>query len=45
MRVLASVRVNVGGLVLLYSSSRPLARKVAAFRDFLVQVTQREWIG
>jgi len=28
-----------------YSSTRPLARKVAAFRDFLVEVTQREWVG
>jgi hypothetical protein len=39
------VRVDVGGLVLLYSSARPLARKVAAFRDFLVEVTRREWVG
>jgi DNA-binding transcriptional LysR family regulator len=45
VRVLSSVRVNVGGLVLLYSSTRPLARKVAAFRDFLVEVTPREWVG
>lgn len=44
-RVLPSLRVSVGGLVLLYSSIRPLARKVAAFRDFLVDVTQREWVG
>jgi DNA-binding transcriptional LysR family regulator len=45
VRVLPSVRVNVGGLVLMYSSTRPLARKVAAFRDFLVDVVQREWVG
>ena len=45
VRVLPSVRVNVGGLVMLYSSTRPLARKVAAFRDFLVEVTQKEWVG
>jgi DNA-binding transcriptional LysR family regulator len=45
VRVLPSVRVNVGGLVMLYSSTRPLARKVAAFRDFLVEVTRREWVG
>jgi DNA-binding transcriptional LysR family regulator len=45
VRVLPSVRVNVGGLVLLYSSTRPLARKVAAFRDFLVEVMKREWVG
>jgi DNA-binding transcriptional LysR family regulator len=45
VRVLPSVLVNVGGLMLLYSSTRPLARKVAAFRDFLVDVIQREWVG
>jgi DNA-binding transcriptional LysR family regulator len=45
VRVLPSVGVNVGGLVLLYSSTRPLARKVAAFRDFLVEVTRREWVS
>jgi len=45
VRVLPSVRVNVGGLAMLYSSTRPLARKIAAFRDFLVQVVQREWVG
>jgi DNA-binding transcriptional LysR family regulator len=45
VRILPSVRVNAGGLVLLYSSTRPLARKVAAFRDFMVDVTQREWVG
>jgi DNA-binding transcriptional LysR family regulator len=45
VRVLPSVKVNVGGLVMLYSSTRPLARKVAAFRDFLVDVTKREWVG
>ncbi|MBK8258196.1 MAG: LysR family transcriptional regulator [Polyangiaceae bacterium] len=44
VRVLPSVSVSVGGLVLLYSSTRPLARKVAAFRDFLVEVIQREWV-
>ena len=45
VRVLPSVRVNVGGLVMLYSSTRPLARKIAVFRDFLVQASQREWMG
>lgn len=45
VRVFPAVRLNVGGFVLLYSSTRPLARKVAAFRDFLVEVTQREWVG
>jgi len=30
---------------MLYSSTRPLARKVAAFRDFLSDVTRREWVG
>ena len=45
MRVLPSVRVNVGGLVMLYSSTRPLARKVAAFRDFMIDVVKREWVG
>jgi hypothetical protein len=39
------VNVGVLVLVLLYSSTRPLARKVAAFRDFLVEVTQKEWVG
>jgi hypothetical protein len=45
VRVLPPVRVNVGGLVLLYSSTRPLARKIAAFRDCMIEVTQREWVG
>jgi DNA-binding transcriptional LysR family regulator len=45
VRVLPSVRVNVGGLVMLYSSTRPLARKVAAFRDFMIDVVKREWVG
>jgi DNA-binding transcriptional LysR family regulator len=45
VRVLPSLRVSVGGLLLLYSSTRPLARKIAAFRDFMVEVTQREWVG
>ena len=45
VRVLSSVRVSAGGLVMLYSSTRPIARKVAAFRDFLIEVTQREWVG
>jgi DNA-binding transcriptional LysR family regulator len=45
VRVLPSVRANVGGLAMLYSSTRPLARKIAAFRDFLVEVVQREWVG
>jgi len=45
VRVLPSLRVSVGGLVLLYSSTRPLARKIAAFRDFMVDVMQREWVG
>lgn len=43
VRVLPSLRVNIGGLVMLYSSSRPLARKVAAFRDFLVEAMRSEW--
>jgi hypothetical protein len=30
---------------MLYSSTRPLARKIAAFRDFLAEVIQREWAG
>jgi DNA-binding transcriptional LysR family regulator len=45
VRVLPSVRVNIGGLVMLYSSTRPLARKVAAFRDFMIGVVKREWVG
>lgn len=45
VRVLPSVHTDVGGLVMLYSSTRPLARKVAAFRDFIVEVTKREWVG
>jgi len=45
VRVLPAVRVNVGGLIMLYSSTRPLARKVAAFRDFIVEVVRREWVG
>jgi DNA-binding transcriptional LysR family regulator len=45
VRVLPSERVNVGGLVMLYSSTRPLARKIAAFCDFLAEVIEREWVG
>jgi DNA-binding transcriptional LysR family regulator len=45
VRVLPSVKISVGGLILLYSSERPLARKVAAFRDFMVEYTKREWGG
>lgn len=45
VRVLPAVSMNVGGLVMLYSSTRPLARKVAAFRDFLVHVMRKEWVG
>jgi len=45
VRVLPSLRVDVGGLVLLYSSTRPLARKISAFRDFMIEVMQREWVG
>jgi DNA-binding transcriptional LysR family regulator len=45
VRVLHPVSVNVGGLVMLYSATRPLARKVVAFRDFMVEVIRREWVG
>ena len=45
VRVLPSERVSVGGLVMLYSSTRPVARKIAAFRDFLVEITKKEWVG
>jgi len=45
VRVVPSLRVNVGGLVMLYASARPLARKVAAFRDFMIDVVKREWVG
>lgn len=45
VRVLPAVSADIGGLVLLYSSVRPLAQKVAAFRDFLVEVMPREWVG
>jgi len=45
VRVLPSACANVGGLVMLYSSTRPLARKVAAFRDFMIDVVKREWVG
>ncbi len=34
--VLPRVRLNAGGLVMLYPSSGPVARKVTAFRDVLV---------
>jgi DNA-binding transcriptional LysR family regulator len=43
VRVLPALRATIGGMVMLYSSTRPLARKIAAFRDFLVEVIQREW--
>jgi DNA-binding transcriptional LysR family regulator len=45
VRVLPSVHVNVGGLVMLYSSTRPLAGKVAAFRDFMVETMKKEWVA
>ena len=45
VRVLPAERANVGGLVMLYASTRPLARKVTAFRDFLVEFLQREWVS
>lgn len=45
VRVLPALRVTIGGMVMLYSSTRPLARKIAAFRDFLVGVIQKEWVG
>ena len=45
VRVLPALRVSIGGMVMLYSSTRPLARKIAAFRDFLVEVIQKEWVG
>lgn len=45
LRILPAVRVDVGGLVMVYSATRPLARKVEAFRDFLVETVRREWVG
>jgi len=45
LRVLPSVRIQLGGFVMLYSSQRPLARKVAAFRDFIIDTARREWGG
>ena len=43
VRVLESVRVNAGGLAVVYSSSRTPTRKVTAFRDFLVATLKKEW--
>lgn len=43
VRVLPALRAPIGGMVMLYSSKRPLARKISAFRDYLVEVIQREW--
>lgn len=43
-RVLPSVRLPVGGLALVYAPSRPVPLKVSAFRDFLLQNIEREWM-
>jgi DNA-binding transcriptional LysR family regulator len=43
-RVLPTVRLPVGGLALVYAPTRPLPLKVAAFRDFLLQNIEREWL-
>jgi DNA-binding transcriptional LysR family regulator len=45
VRVLPSGAVRAGGLVLLYPSSGHPARKVVAFRDFLVETIKKEWFG
>lgn len=42
---IAVVNTEIGVYVMLYSSTRPLARKVAAFRDFMIDVVKREWVG
>lgn len=43
IRTVPAVRVHAGGLVMLYSARRPLAHKVVAFRDFMIDVVRREW--
>jgi len=42
IRVLPGVALRVGGVVLLYPSSGPLARKVIAFRDLMIETIKRE---
>jgi DNA-binding transcriptional LysR family regulator len=44
LRVLPNVRIAAGALNLVYPSTRPLARKISAFRDFLVQTIENEWV-
>jgi DNA-binding transcriptional LysR family regulator len=44
VRVISNVRIPVGGLNLVYASTRPVALKVSAFRDFLVQTLKAEWV-
>lgn len=43
VRVLSQVRLPVGGLLLLHAATRPLPRKVAAFRDFVMTAFAQEW--
>lgn len=44
VRVLPPMRIAGGQLLLVYSATKPLARKVAAFRDFMVQAVATEWV-
>ena len=44
VRVLPTVRIPAGGLNLVYPSTRPVALKISAFRDFLVQTIENEWV-
>jgi DNA-binding transcriptional LysR family regulator len=43
VRVLPQVAPRVGGMMLLYPATRPLARKISAFRDFLLEAVARGW--
>jgi DNA-binding transcriptional LysR family regulator len=44
VRVLPNLRITAGGLNLVYPSTRPLPLKISAFRDFLVQTLDNEWV-
>lgn len=43
VRVLPSFSLDLGGLVMLYSSERPIPQKIIVFQDFIVDLAAREW--
>ncbi|HEY0132897.1 MAG TPA: LysR substrate-binding domain-containing protein [Nannocystis sp.] len=44
VRVLENTRIDAGGLALVYSAGRNPARKVIAFRDFLIATIKKDWL-